>query len=50
LTEAVKLTPVAVTASEQDHCLLDLLWPNHRGQVYISVVIGIAHHADLADP
>src|ERR1700736_6750926 len=31
LTEAAKPKRVAIMASKEDHCLLDLLWRNRRG-------------------
>jgi formyltetrahydrofolate deformylase len=36
-------------ASDADHCLLDLLWRNRRGELDISVVMVISNHPDLAD-
>src|SRR5882757_9105465 len=36
-------------ASTDDHCLLDLLWRNRRGELALSVVMVIANHPDLAD-
>src|ERR1700733_8677033 len=49
LTEAAKPKRVAIMASKEDHCLLDLLWRNRRGQLDMSVVMVISNHADLAD-
>ena len=49
LTEAAKPKRVAVMASTEDHCLLDLLWRNRRGELDMSVVMVIANHAELAD-
>jgi formyltetrahydrofolate deformylase len=49
LTEAAKPKRVAIMASIEDHCLLDLLWRNRRGELDMSVVMVIANHADLAD-
>ena len=49
LTEACKPKRVAIMASKEDHCLLDLLWRNRRGELDMSVVMVIANHADLAD-
>jgi len=49
LTEAAKPKRVAVMASKEDHCLLDLLWRNRRGELDMSVAMVIANHADLAD-
>jgi formyltetrahydrofolate deformylase len=49
LTEAAKPKRVAIMASKEDHCLLDLLWRNRRGELDMSVVMVISNHADLAD-
>jgi formyltetrahydrofolate deformylase len=49
LTEAAKPKRVAIMASKADHCLLDLLWRNRRGDLDMSVVMVIANHAELAD-
>jgi formyltetrahydrofolate deformylase len=49
LTEAAKPKRVAIMASTEDHCLLDLLWRNRRGDLDMSVAMVIANHADLAD-
>ena len=48
-TEAAKPKRVAIMASTEDHCLLDLMWRNHRGELDMSVVMVIANHPDLAD-
>ncbi|MFY1621009.1 formyltetrahydrofolate deformylase [Micromonospora sp. WMMD736] len=49
LTEAAKPKRVAIMASREDHCLLDLLWRNRRGELDMSVVLVISNHPDLAD-
>jgi formyltetrahydrofolate deformylase len=49
LTEAAKPKRVAIMASKEDHCLLDLLWRNRRGELDMTVVMVIANHPDLAD-
>jgi formyltetrahydrofolate deformylase len=49
LTEAAKPKRVAIMASKDDHCLLDLLWRNRRGELEMSVVMVISNHPDLAD-
>jgi formyltetrahydrofolate deformylase len=49
LTEASKPKRVAIMASTDDHCLLDLLWRNRRGELDMSVVMVISNHPDLAD-
>ena len=49
LTEASKPKRVAIMASKEDHCLLDLLWRNRRGEIDMSVVMVVSNHPDLAD-
>ena len=49
LTEAAKPKRVAILASREDHCLLDLLWRNRRGELDMSVSMVISNHPDLAD-
>src|ERR1700739_3560258 len=49
LTEAAKRKRVAIIASKEDHCLLDLLWRNRRGELDMAVVMVIANHPHLAD-
>ncbi|MGV9801451.1 formyltetrahydrofolate deformylase [Mycobacterium sp. NPDC003449] len=49
LTEAAKPKRVALLASREDHCLLDLLWRNRRGELAMSVAMVIANHPELAD-
>ena len=49
LTEAAKPKRVALLASTEDHCLLDLLWRSRRGELDMSVAMVIANHPDLAD-
>ena len=49
LTEAAKPKRVAIMASTEDHCLLDLLWRNRRGELDMSVAMVISNHPDLAD-
>jgi formyltetrahydrofolate deformylase len=49
LTEAAKPKRVAILASKEDHCLLDLLWRNRRGELDMSVSMVISNHPDLAD-
>jgi formyltetrahydrofolate deformylase len=48
-TEAAKPKRVAIMASKEDHCLLDLLWRNRRGELEMSVVMVIANHPQLAE-
>ncbi len=49
LTEACWPKRVAIMASTADHCLLDLLWRNRRGELDMTVVMVISNHPDLAD-
>jgi len=49
LTEAAKPKRVAIMVSKTDHCVLDLLWRNSRGELDMSVVMVISNHPDLAD-
>ena len=49
LTEAAKPKRVAIMASREDHCLLDLLWRNRRGEIDMSVAMVIANHPELAE-
>ena len=48
-TEAAKPKRVAIMASKDGHCLLDLLWRNRRGELQMSIVMVIANHPDLAE-
>ena len=48
-TEAAKPKRVAIFASTADHCLLDLLWRNRRGELDMTVVMVIANHPELAE-
>lgn len=48
-TDAATPKRVAILASTADHCLLDLLWRNRRGELDMSVVMVIANHPDLAE-
>jgi formyltetrahydrofolate deformylase len=49
LTEASRPKRVAIMASTADHCLLDLLWRNRRGELDMTVAMVISNHPDLAD-
>ncbi|MDP4962380.1 MAG: formyltetrahydrofolate deformylase [Mycobacterium sp.] len=49
LTEAAKPKRVAILASREDHCLLDLLWRNRRGELEMSVAMVIGNHPELAE-
>jgi formyltetrahydrofolate deformylase len=38
---------VALMASREDHCLLDLLWRHRRGELEMDVVCVVSNHEDL---
>ncbi|MEO3886673.1 formyltetrahydrofolate deformylase [Nonomuraea sp. B5E05] len=40
---------VAVLASRSNHCLLDLLWRQRRGELPVTVPMVISNHSDVAD-
>ena len=40
---------VAIFASREDHCLLDLLWRHRRGELPVTVSMVISNHTDTAD-
>ena len=48
LTEAAKPKRVAIMVSKTDHCVLDLLWRNRRGELDMQVAMVISNHPDLA--
>ncbi|TQN43804.1 formyltetrahydrofolate deformylase [Blastococcus colisei] len=48
-SEAAKPKRVAILASKADHCLLDLLWRDRRGELDMQVAMVISNHPDLAD-
>ena len=39
---------VAILVSREDHCLLDLLWRNRRGELHADIGMVISNHPDLA--
>jgi formyltetrahydrofolate deformylase len=49
LVEARRLKRVAILASKADHCLLDLLWRQRRGELRMTVPMVISNHPDLGD-
>jgi formyltetrahydrofolate deformylase len=49
LTEAARPKRVAILASKEDHCLLDLLWRNRRGELDMTVSMVVSNHPDLAE-
>jgi formyltetrahydrofolate deformylase len=40
---------VAIFASKDAHCLLDLLWRHRRGELPINIAMVVSNHADSAD-
>jgi formyltetrahydrofolate deformylase len=38
---------IALMASREDHCLLDLLWRNRRGELDMDVICVISNHEDV---
>ena len=49
LVEARKPKRVAILASKSDHCLLDLLWRQRRGEIQMTVPMVISNHPDLGE-
>ncbi|GAA3387957.1 MULTISPECIES: formyltetrahydrofolate deformylase [Cryptosporangium] len=49
LTESTKVKRVAIMVSKTDHCVLDLLWRNRRGELDMNVAMIVSNHADLAE-
>jgi formyltetrahydrofolate deformylase len=49
LVEARRRKRVAIFVSKADHCLLDLLWRQRRGDVAMAVPMVISNHPDLRD-
>lgn len=49
LVEAKKRKRVAVFASKSDHCLLDLLWRQRRGELPVNITMVISNHPDLSE-
>jgi formyltetrahydrofolate deformylase len=47
ITLAGERKRVAVLASREDHCLLDLLWRWRRGELPIDIVAVVSNHPDL---
>ncbi|HET6501138.1 MAG TPA: formyltetrahydrofolate deformylase [Amycolatopsis sp.] len=48
LVEARKRKRVAIFVSKADHCLLDLLWRQRRGELHMRVPMVVSNHPDLA--
>ncbi|MFS0865778.1 formyltetrahydrofolate deformylase [Microbacterium sp. 179-B 1A2 NHS] len=40
---------MAILASKQDHCLLDLLWRNRRGELPVTIPMVISNHTTSAE-
>ncbi|MGZ0712401.1 formyltetrahydrofolate deformylase (plasmid) [Coraliomargarita sp. W4R53] len=40
---------MAILASKQDHCLLDLLWRHRRGDLPVTIPMVLSNHATAAD-
>ncbi|MCQ2001552.1 formyltetrahydrofolate deformylase [Arthrobacter zhaoxinii] len=49
LIEVKKRKRVAVFVSKSDHCLLDLLWRQRRGELPIDITMVISNHPDLSE-
>jgi formyltetrahydrofolate deformylase len=49
LTELATPKRVAIFASRSDHCLLDLLWRQRRGELPMTVAMVISNHTNLAE-
>ncbi|WP_300265697.1 formyltetrahydrofolate deformylase [Microbacterium sp.] len=49
LHDASRRKRVAIFVSKYDHCLLELLWRQQRGQLDIDITMVISNHPDLAD-
>jgi formyltetrahydrofolate deformylase len=49
LVEARKRQRVAIFVSKSDHCLLDLLWRQRRGELAMEIGMVVSNHDDLSD-
>ncbi|RCW40958.1 formyltetrahydrofolate deformylase [Halopolyspora algeriensis] len=49
LVEAKRQKRVAIFVSRVDHCLLDLLWRQRRGELPMTVSMVVSNHPDLGD-
>lgn len=47
LVQATRRKRVAVLVSKVDHCMLDLLWRQRRGELQMTVPMVISNHSDL---
>jgi formyltetrahydrofolate deformylase len=48
LVEAGRRKRVAILVSKADHCLLDLLWRQRRGEIAMTVPMVLSNHPDLS--
>lgn len=48
LTEAAKPKRVAIMVSKSEHCLLDLLWRQRRGDLEMCISLVVSNHPNLA--
>jgi len=48
LQDAARPKRVAIMASREDHCLLDLLWRWRRGELDVDIGLVVSNHPDLA--
>jgi formyltetrahydrofolate deformylase len=49
LVEAKRRKRVAIFVSKMDHCLLDLLWRQRRGELPMTIPMVVSNHPDLHD-
>ncbi|MCI2419253.1 formyltetrahydrofolate deformylase [Saccharopolyspora sp. K220] len=49
LVEAKRRKRVAIMVSKTDHCMLDLLWRQRRGELHMNIPMVISNHPDLGD-
>ncbi|NDL56445.1 formyltetrahydrofolate deformylase [Phytoactinopolyspora mesophila] len=49
LVEAKRRKRVAIFVSKADHCLLDLLWRQRRGELSMTVPMVVSNHPDLGE-
>ncbi|GHE80309.1 formyltetrahydrofolate deformylase [Amycolatopsis deserti] len=49
LVEAKRRKRVAIMVSKTDHCMLDLLWRQRRGELHMTIPMVISNHPDLGD-
>jgi formyltetrahydrofolate deformylase len=49
LVEARRRKRVAIFVSKADHCLLDLLWRQRRGELNVTIPMVVSNHPDLGD-